>query len=178
MTVLVPIFLIPVWLHGFQEDVALYLMGRAVLDDGTPFSASIRVEMVCDGRVVRQSFVDEKGVFSFDLGSVKQVQGVGDAGATPTTGGLDSGFARSAWNSAGFPVIRGRVHLDHCQVRLQQNPEYSSTEIQLGVRGLLDDPDIGAILVTRRKAGAPATIDISRAPIPHEDRRWLADCCP
>jgi predicted Zn-dependent protease len=165
---IISLLLMPLGLIGAQQDVALYLMGKALMEDGTPFSHSVKVEMVCNGRTIRQSFVNEKGVFSFDLGSVNQSQGAGDAGATPTSGGLKGGFGSNATSPGGFVVILGRIYLDDCLVRLQQNPEFASTQIQLGIRGLMDDPDIGEILVRRVKDGSSNTVDISKPPIPSD----------
>ncbi len=168
LATIISLLVTPLWLTGAQQDVSLYLMGRALMDDGTPFSHSVKVEMVCNGRAIRQSFVNDKGVFSFNLGSVNQSQGASDAGATPTSGGLVGGFGSNTGSTGGFVVILGRIYLDNCLVRLQQNPEFASTQIQLGIRGLMDDPDIGEILVARMKDGASNTLDASRPPIPAE----------
>ncbi len=149
-----------------QQDTVLYLIGRVVMEDGSTPSPNFRVELVCDGKVVRQSNPNEKGVFSFDLGSRKQTQGVGDASSSPTTGGLTETFAQNAWNPDGFKVLLGRVYLDDCLIRLGPNPTYSATNIKLGIRGLLDDPDVGEILVSRRSA-VGGTVDAS---IPAEAR--------
>jgi len=149
-----------------QQDTVLYLIGRVVMEDGSTPSPNFRVELVCEGKVVRQSNPNEKGVFSFDLGSRKQTQGVGDASASPTTGGLTETFAQNAWNPDGFKVLLGRVYLDDCLIRLGQNPAYSATNIKLGIRGLLDDPDVGEILVSRRSV-VGGTVDAS---VPAEAR--------
>jgi Tfp pilus assembly protein PilF len=146
-----------------QEDSVLYLIGRVVMEDGSSPSPNFRVELVCDSKVVRQSNPNGKGVFSFDLGSVRQTQGVGDASASPTTGGLKETFAQSAWNPPGFKVLLGRLYLDDCLIRLSQNPAYSATDIKLGIRGLLDDPDVGEILVSRRSV-VGGTVDASIPP--------------
>ncbi len=146
-----------------QTEAALYLVGRVVMEDGTMPPSNLRVELVCDGKAVRQSYPNDKGVFSFDLGSRRQTQTATDASGTPTTGGLNESFARDAWNSPGFQSLRGRVYLDDCVVRLGQDPGFRGTEIKLGVRGLLDDPDIGELLVGRTLVGS-GTLDATAPP--------------
>lgn len=150
-----PVFILGLLLTGIspnlaaQTDTALYLLGKVVMDDGTKAPTHLRVEMVCDGKAVRQSYPNESGVFSFDLGSRRQNQTATDASSTPPTGGLNESFTRDAWNPSGFQTLLGRVYLDDCLVQLGKNPGYRGTEIKLGVRGLRDDPDIGEILVSR-----------------------------
>jgi len=137
-----------------QTDTALNLIGKVVLEDGTAPPSTLRVELVCDSRAIRQSYPNEKGVFSFDLGSRRERQTATDATATPTTGGLNESFARDAWNPPGFQTQRGRVYMEDCVVRLGRNPGFRGTEIKLGIRGVMDDPDIGELLVGRTVAVA------------------------
>jgi hypothetical protein len=146
-----------------QTDSVLYLMGRVVMEDDTAPPSNLRVELYCGGRVVRQSFPNEKGLFSFDLGSRKQTQTVTDASATPTTGGLEESFARDAWSQDGFQVQRGKIYLDDCVVRLGASPEYRAAEITLGIRNVLEKPDIGELLVSRI-SGRSGLIDASVPP--------------
>lgn len=134
-----------------QTDTALYLIGKVVMEDGTEPPQSLRVELICDGKPVRQSYPNDRGVFSFDLGSRRQSQTATDATSTPTTGGLNESFTRDAWNPPGFQTLLGRVYLDDCAVRLGRNPGFRGTEIKLGIRGLRDDPDIGELLVGRTR---------------------------
>ena len=146
-----------------QTDTALYLIGKVVMDDGTTPPTTLRVELVCDSRAIRQSYPNEQGVFSFDLGSRRERQTATDATATPTTGGLNESFARDAWNPSGFQTQRGRVYLEECVVRLGRNPGFRGTEIKLGIRGVMDDPDIGELLAGRTVAVA-GLLDASAPP--------------
>lgn len=168
--------LLPLWLFATtlfvfafaaaQKDTVLYLVGKVVMADGGGIPETLRVELYCEGKVVRQTFPNQEGVFSFDLGSRRQTQTVTDASAMPTTGGLNEGFARDAWNPAGFHTVLGRVYLDDCAIRLGPNAEYGAPDIQLGIRGLLDRPDVGVLIVKR---GAPENMVVD-ATIPADAR--------
>jgi hypothetical protein len=151
-----------------QTDSVLYLMGRVVIEDELPIPKEFRVELVCSNRVIRQTNPSESGTFSFDIGSVRQPANTIDASGTQTQGGLKGGFARDAWDERGFLVIGGRLYLDDCIIRTTPLPGYQPVSLELGVRDLQDNPDLGVLEVKKLgpKKRLPVTISVTTAAAP------------
>ena len=151
-----------------QTDSVVYLMGRVVMEEELPIPKEFRVELVCSNRVIRQVNPSESGTFAFDLGSARQSPTTIDASGNSTQGGLKGGFARDAWDERGFLVIGGRLYLDDCIIRTAPQAGYAPVTVDLGVRDLQDNPDIGVIEV-KRIAGTPRlppTISVTTAAAP------------
>jgi len=150
-------------------------MGRVVMEDEAPIPKDFFVQLVCSNRVIRQVNPSPSGTFAFDLGSAKQTSATVDASGTETQGGLKAGFARDAWDERGFLVISGRVYLDECIVRPIPLAGYTSTTIELGVRDLQDNPDIGIIEVKKITGlpRLPATVSVTTAAAPPEAAKAL-----
>lgn len=158
-----------------QEDVVLYLLGRVVMEDGSKVPKDFAVQLVCEGKKVRQVSCSEQGVFSFDLGSWRSKDGTSDASTSTKIGGLDGGFARDAWNPSGFNTVLGRVYLDDCTIRLMDNPSYRASEIKLGIRGLMDDPDVGELLVRKARVGEATTLTVRVPTDPPEVLKLISE---
>jgi len=158
-----------------QSDSVLYLMGEVVMENEAPVPKDFLVQLVCSNRVIKQVNPSTAGTFAFDLGSVKATPGITDASGTEISGGLKGGFARDAWDERGFLVIGGRVYLDECVVRSTPIAGYYSEPIELGVRDLQDNPDIGLIEVKKVNSAPrlPATVSLTTAAAPAEATKSL-----
>ncbi|MGW8179804.1 MAG: tetratricopeptide repeat protein, partial [bacterium] len=149
--------------------------GRVVMENEAPIPKDFYVQLLCSNRVIKQVNPSASGTFAFDLGSARPTPGLVDASGTETQGGLKGGFARDAWDERGFLVISGGVYLDVCLIRATPVPGLDSSTIELGVRDLQDNPDVGVIEV-RPISGTPRipqTVSVTSAAAPREATKAL-----
>lgn len=131
----------------------LLLTGQVITSDGSGLPHPLRVLLTCRGRVTSEAYADAEGFFSIQLGG-RGAQEI-PTGYAGGVGGAPSGrpdASRSA--SLGMPgtmdrlAARERVNLSGCRLTAEANG-FQSSLIELGVRRVLDDPDVGAITVSR-----------------------------
>lgn len=139
---------------------AIFLSGKVVFSDGAPTNTNIRIERVCGGVARLESHTDGKGRFSFQVGQDQSV----DTDVSDPTG-----------NRAGQPVnapsnlgMGANGHVDslwNCELRAAY-PGYSSDMVELGTRRMLDDPDLGTIVLHRLVNVQGSTISVTTALAP------------
>jgi hypothetical protein len=140
-----------------QSEQVIFLTGQAVLADGNPAPQSLVVEMVCEGKIVRQTHPAKNGSFSFDLGNKDQP--TFDTRQTgPAVAGTETSWDRSTSLSEGFRrTPDGRIDLTACVVRLAPTVGYSANEISLSQRRTMDKPDIGVLVIGQGEPTEPAS---------------------
>lgn len=124
----------------------IYLSGKVVLSDGGPAPIETVIERVCNGQPIPEGYVNTKGEFNIQLGRNSQL--FSDA-STSSWGGADP-FGRG--NSGGIAGPGGSAinerDLIGCEIRATL-PGYRSNIVQLAGRRMLDNPDVGTIVLTR-----------------------------
>ncbi len=140
------------------------IYGQVILEDGTPVRESIRVDMECDGQPIRHSFTRVEGSFSFEFGSPAKFMDANIPTATlPGLAGI-RGF------HASHPSIRTstrRYDPISCEVHIATLPGFTANYLRLESRGILNDKDIGVIVLHRREnhvEGTAVSLNTLRAP--------------
>ncbi len=146
----------------------LYLTGSVVMEDGSQPEVTMRVELVCSGRVRQQAHVMTNGGFSLMAGDQNPSARFSDA-----TVGADLTRVRRRGRAQIDIVAPGteRVDLRDCEVRLSPSPEYTANTIQLTDRGVLDNPDVGTLYIHRVDDGPGRTVSATTLAAPRRARR-------
>jgi tetratricopeptide (TPR) repeat protein len=149
----------------------IYLTGKVLLDDGAPPPGAVTIERVCKGAPRAQGYTDQKGHFSFQLGERAPVapDASEDSSRTPTTVGPDDMRAAMAPQQQQQTSTIGMALAD-CDLRAVLGG-YRSDSISLGSRRLLDDPDVGTIVLHRLANVEGAAISLTSLQAPKEARR-------
>ncbi len=117
-----------------NRDPPAYISGKVVMHDGSAPPTHTQVELFCYSFRRFVDTVTGKGEFDLDLSG--RAMGAFDAGLR-------------SQNAGGVPQrsALGIVNLNGCYVRAEL-PGYNSTQIELGMHSIFDNPDIGEILLT------------------------------
>jgi tetratricopeptide (TPR) repeat protein len=136
-----------------EMERPIFLSGKVVLDDGTPPPDSVVIERVCNGMPRPEGYTDSKGRFSFELG--RNTALIPDASVSAADdrgefGSRGSGFPSSG---GGFGQTRGmgtssEQRLMGCELRASL-PGFRSSVVQLTGRRIMDNPDVGTIILHR-----------------------------
>ncbi len=131
----------------------VFLSGKVMLDDGTPPPDSVVIERVCNGINRPEGYTDSKGRFSFELGrnnlmmadaSVSSAADASMGGAGMGRGTMDRG---GAFGGVGGRGISER-DLMGCELRAVL-PGFRSDVVNLAGRRVMDNPDVGTIVLHR-----------------------------
>ncbi len=144
----------------------IFLSGKVVLDDGTPPPDAVVIERVCNGIARPEAYTDSKGRFSFQLGqnmnvmpdaSVSSGADTGIFGGTPRTpGGMSGGLSER--------------DLMGCELRANL-PGFRSEVVNLAGRRVMDNPDVGTIILKRLGNVEGLTISATTAMAPKDARK-------
>ena len=148
----------------------MYLSGKVVTEDGSPFPETIVVELVCHGSVRRQVRTFKGGHFSFDL-SPRPSAAFLDASVGSNDANNVNPFARVPQGE--YRAGGEQVDLSGCEVR-PNLPGFVSDRIRLGLRRVLDRPDIGTIVVKRREGVVGSTVSFTALAAPKKARKAYA----
>ena len=151
----------------------IFLSGKVVLDDGTAPPDSVIIERVCNGVARPEGYTDSKGRFSFQLGQNQHM--MQDASVSSAA---DSGFG----NSGGFPrggtlgsmggSSRGISERDLIGCELRANlAGYRSEIVNLSGRRVMDNPDVGTIILRRLGNVEGLTISATTALAPKDAKK-------
>lgn len=150
----------------------IFLSGKVVLEDGTPPPDSVVIERVCNGIARPEAYTDSKGRFSFQLGQNQHM--MQDASVSSAA---DSGFGGSpgVGNSRGFPggsSGRGITERDLMGCELRANlAGYRSEIVNLSGRRVMDNPDVGTIILRRMGNVEGFTISATSALAPKDAKK-------
>ena len=133
----------------------VFLSGKVTLDDGSPPPEPVKIERVCNGMPRPEGYTDSKGRFSIQLGQNSAMF----ADASVSSAGMDT-FGGGSMNNrnridtmapgSGLGGVTER-DLMGCELRADL-PGYVSDVVNLSGRRLMDNPDVG-IIVLRSIAG-------------------------
>ena len=155
-----------------ERQRPMYLSGQVLLDDGQEPGQQVKIELNCQGTMIRQEFTSHNGMFSLEIsrgGSTEDTLRPMDASAStssysPVDGRISSGSQGSGALSSAT-IQRRQVDLSACDLtaRLQG---YQSDVLRLGRRRALDSPDIGVILLHNLEGSAGGTISLKTLAAP------------
>lgn len=131
---------------------AIYLSGKVMLDDGTPPPEPVTIERVCNGNPRPEGYTDSKGRFSFELGrnTAMMADASTNMGGDGFGGGMPGQPQRGgAFGNSGFG---GNSNIEQqlmgCELRASL-PGFRSDMVSLAGRRVMDNPDIGTIVLHR-----------------------------
>ncbi len=153
---------------------ATYLIsGSILMEDGSACPEPVEVLLICTGAIRQRTFSQPGGQFFFQLADNKSPT----TGETETAGSPAGGFGsfnrlgRGFNDDGSFGTGRtsklGRINLNDCEVTAVL-PGFTSQVVQLGIRDLMDNPDIGAIVLHRREAVRGTTISLKTLAAPRD----------
>jgi hypothetical protein len=151
----------------------MFLTGKVLLDDGEAPGSRTKVELICQGSVVRQEYISQSGNFSIEIaggqaGNRSMDASVGSSGYSALGSGGSSGLGSSGIGG-GLASTRS-VDLSSCELRAQL-PEYQSDVISLGRRRALDNPDVGLIILHSMRAPEIGTVSLKTLAAPKDARK-------
>lgn len=146
----------------------IFLSGKVVLDDGTPPPEPVVIERVCNGQPRPEAYTDSKGRFSFQLGQNNQMFADASVGAANDTFGDFS-------NNSRTPGIGGQRQISErdlmgCEIRASL-PGYRSEAVPLSGRRVMDNPDIGTIILRRLGNVEGLTVSVTSAAAPKDAKK-------
>lgn len=125
----------------------MFLSGRLITEEGTPPPEPAVIELYCNGQHRPYGYSDSKGRFHVTLGQQPAM-----IGADASMGSLNDNFGgRSPFSNMDSVGPAGGVterELMGCELRANL-PGYLSESVNLAGRRLLDNPDVGTILMRR-----------------------------
>lgn len=154
---------------GFQEMVRpMYLQGRVMMDDGTAPPEPVMLMLVCGGQPRPQGYSDSKGRFSVTLGQNQQIFADASIGNINDAGGIAMPGANRT-GGAGRAGMSER-QLMSCEFRADL-AGYRSDIVNLAGRRLLDNPEIGTIVLHRLANVQGFTYSLTSANAPKDARK-------
>ncbi|MEK7754280.1 MAG: tetratricopeptide repeat protein, partial [Acidobacteriota bacterium] len=144
----------------------IFLSGKVVLDDGTPPPDSVVIERVCNGIARPEAYTDSKGRFSFQLGQNMNVMPDASVGSAADSGG----FGGNSRNQAGGGSGLSERDLMGCELRANL-PGFRSEVVNLAGRRVMDNPDVGTIILKRLANVEGMTISATTALAPKDARK-------
>lgn len=127
-----------------------FLSGKVMLDDGTPPPEPVTIERVCGASRVPEAYTDSKGRFSFEVGRAQNVMrdasiSTNDTDPFSATSGQDPmGGSTGQTGSSRFASQR----LMGCDL-VAVLTGFRSESVNLSSRRVMDNPDVGTIVLHR-----------------------------
>lgn len=145
---------------------SIYLSGTVLLDDGNPPPEPVTIERICNGAPRAQAYTDRKGRFSFQIGQTSTVmQDASEEGSNrPIASTIATGI-----QAAQFPNAPD-MQLANCDLRAVLSG-FRSDAVGLGARRLMDDPNVGTIVLHRLANVQGSAISVTSLQAPKEARQ-------
>ena len=151
----------------------MFLTGKVLLDDGEPPGPRTKVELICQGSVVRQEYTSQSGNFSIEIAGGQQGTQPMDASVSSTGYSRLGSPGTEAFGSTGIGgglASTRSIDLSSCELRAQL-PEYQSDVIALGRRRALDNPDVGLIILHSLEPPEIGTVSLKTLAAPKDARK-------
>jgi FOG: TPR repeat len=130
-----------------QMQRPIFLSGKVMMEDGTPPPDSVIIERVCNGGNARpEAHTDSKGRFSFQLGQNNQM--FSDASVASESRLGMPGQSSQGSNRMGQAGVFGEREMMGCDLRASL-PGFRSDVVSLAGRRVLDNPEVGTIVLHR-----------------------------
>ncbi|HZU21972.1 MAG TPA: tetratricopeptide repeat protein [Terriglobales bacterium] len=162
----------------FQRPILI--MGRVVMEDGSPLPQRVAIRRTCQGtRTQRETFTDAHGTFSFQIGGIQAMQTAPDASdsggsVNPMSQANGDPLSQPMGMSAPGPTMSGSIEQQiwSCEI-VADLPGYRSDVIPLAGRHVMDDPDVGTIVLHRVGAVSGSMVSVTSMQAPKEARKDL-----
>lgn len=154
-----------------MQRMPVFLSGKVMMEDGTPPPEPVVIERVCNGGQPRpEGYTDSKGRFSIQLGNNMNVLPDASVGNSNDISDI-TGFPGSRGGMMpGQPRSLSERDLMGCELRASL-PGYRSQVVQLAGRRLLDNPDVGTILMKRLGNVEGVTLSITSMQAPKDAKK-------
>jgi len=162
---------------GTQTDRQrpMFLSGRVLLDDGQVPGTRTKIELTCQGSVVRQEYTSHSGSFSIEIAGGSQQGTLPMDASVPSSGSSSQqfgGMGASPFGSLGLAGGGGlastrSIDLSNCELQARL-PGYQSDVIALGRRRALDNPDVGLIILHNMKPPEGGTVSLKTLAAPKD----------
>ncbi len=129
----------------------------------------VTIERVCNGSPRAQAYTDQKGRFSFQIGQTAGImQDASEDGSNPVTSRQEPGLPSVASPPAQLATVS--AWLENCDLRAVL-AGFRSDNVPLGRRRLMDDPDIGTIVLHRLANVEGSAVSMTSLQAPKDARR-------
>jgi tetratricopeptide (TPR) repeat protein len=147
----------------------IYLSGRLLMDDGMTPPEPVMMLLVCNGQPRPQGYSDAKGRFSISLGQNQSMFADASIGqASDPIGGSMSGSSRSGM---GGPT-QGYTERDLMSCEFTADlPGFRADRIQLAGRRIMDNPEVGTIILHRLADVQGYTFSMTTANAPKDAKK-------
>lgn len=151
---------------------SIYLIGNVMLDDGTPPPDPVTIERVCGGAPRAQAYTDRKGRFSFQIGQTSGIMqdASEDGSASPGTSRPATSIASGVGTQQPHLPNLPDMQLANCDLRAVLGGFRSDT-VSLGARRLMDDPNVGTIVLHRLANVEGSAVSMTSLQAPKEARK-------
>lgn len=145
----------------------IFLTGRLMLDDGNPPPEPVVMMLVCNGQPRPQGYSDMKGRFSVTLGQNNIVMpDASVSGPNDTFGSTSVRSVQTGPTSGGM----SERQLMGCEFRADL-PGFRSDILQLSGRRLMDNPEVGTLILHRLSNVEGFTFSMTSASAPKDSRK-------
>jgi len=151
----------------------IFLSGRVMMDDGTAPPQSVIIERVCNGNPKPEGYTDSKGYFSFQLGQNNNMLMDATMGGAPDSfGNMSGGIPRqSGMGSMGGGTSSSlERQLQNCDLRANL-AGFRSDLVSLAGRRMMDNPDIGTIVLRRLTGNEGLTTSFTSMMAPKDAKK-------
>ncbi|HUJ23583.1 MAG TPA: tetratricopeptide repeat protein [Bryobacteraceae bacterium] len=154
----------------------IYLSGKVQMDDGSTPPELVLIERVCSGNPRPEGYTDSKGRFSFQLGQNQVVTEDASYDNTTATGMPPNTMARpragsgASQASSGITRRTGMDPLAGCDLRASL-PGFRSDLVNLTGHRILDNPDVGTLILHRIAGVEGSSISMTTLAAPKDARK-------
>lgn len=154
----------------------IFLSGKVMLEDGSAPMDQVVIEKVCNGQPMPQGYTDSKGRFQFQLGNNMSMLPDASIGSAADSSPMDMTVGRGNMGGSqrgGFGGMQRGVSerdLIGCELRASL-PGFRSDIINLTGRRVMDNPDVGTIVLRRLGHVEGLTISATTALAPKDARK-------
>jgi tetratricopeptide (TPR) repeat protein len=141
---------------GLQSALPVSLQGRVILSDGTPPSAMVPIQLICNGDPRVAAYSDAKGRFSLDLALEPR--------------DVVSNFLRNSFRNESAGQTSRERYLQNCELQAWL-PGFRSDRLSLFSHRSMDNPDLGIIVLHPVSNVEGYTISATSALAPKNARR-------
>ncbi|HSR68040.1 MAG TPA: tetratricopeptide repeat protein [Acidobacteriota bacterium] len=151
-----------------QAPDILTLSGKVVMEDGSAPPHEVKVEFLCNARVIQVARTRHEGSFHFRLGEARRPTELSASSAGPDT--LEVGGRGIGGLRAGGGLREsgdGRYDLTNCEIRVTPRPDWRANKITLGVESIFE-PDVGVITIHQVQPTAGTLVSASTLSAPKD----------
>lgn len=165
---------------GNQYSRPVILEGKVLIDQGVAPSGSIPVYLFCNNTIFRQTYTSGNGIFNFELGTRRSLfegSGMDASSSSPQRQGFPSAMRGSQEEEFGPKIgtaATRSVNLNGCKIYAVLSG-FQSDVISLGYRSVMDNPDLGVIVLHRLGGVRGTTVSVNTLTAPKRSKKSYED---